>query len=98
MKEKKDPTILNAFFSLSLVLLFSSIVTHAFPWPIKGKAGHPIKGIAKHRNTLYQFELEPIEPRTDQNTQAHGREATELSAPIRSSHQRLGTCPSLDHL
>jgi len=44
MKEKKDPTILKAFGSLSLVLLFSSAVTHAFPWLIKGKAGRPIRG------------------------------------------------------
>ena len=45
MKEKKDPTILKVFDSLSLVLLFPSIVTRAFPWPIKGKVGHPMKGI-----------------------------------------------------
>ena len=43
MKDEKDPTILKDFFSL--VLLFSSTVTRAFPWPIKGKAGHPMKGI-----------------------------------------------------
>ena len=30
MKEKKDPVILKAFGSLSLVLLFPSTITHAF--------------------------------------------------------------------
>ena len=48
MKEKKDPVILEDFFSFSSSS-FPSTVTHAFPWPIKGKAGHPIKGIATHR-------------------------------------------------
>ena len=43
MKEKKDPTILEAFFSLSF-FYFSSAVTRAFPSPIKGEAGHPMKG------------------------------------------------------
>ena len=43
MKDEKDPAILKDFFSL--VLLFSSAVTRAFPWPIKGKAGRPMKGI-----------------------------------------------------
>jgi len=43
MKDKKDPAILKDF--LSLILLFSSTVTYAFPWPIKGKARHPMKGI-----------------------------------------------------
>ena len=44
MKEKKDPATLKVIFSLSF-FSFSSAVTHAFPWPIKGKAGHPMKGI-----------------------------------------------------
>ena len=43
MKEKKDPATLEAFFSLSF-FSFSSSVTHAFPSPIKGEAGHPMKG------------------------------------------------------
>ena len=42
MKEKKDPAILKDFFSL--ILLFSSAVTRAFSWPIKGKARRPMKG------------------------------------------------------
>ena len=40
MKEKKDPMILKAFFSLSF-FSFSSTVTRAFSSPIKGKAGRP---------------------------------------------------------
>ena len=40
--KKKDPAILEALFSLSF-FSFSSGVTHAFPSPIKGKAGHHMK-------------------------------------------------------
>jgi len=47
MKEK-DPVILEDFFSFSFSS-FHSIVTRAFPWPIKRKAGHPIRIIATHR-------------------------------------------------
>jgi hypothetical protein len=42
MKRKKDPAILEAFFSLWF-FSFSSVVTHALPWPIKWEAGNPIK-------------------------------------------------------
>ena len=42
-KKNKDPAILEAFFSLSF-FSFSFIVTRAFPSPIKGEAGHPMKG------------------------------------------------------
>ena len=42
MKEKKDPATLEAFFSLSF-FSFSSYVTCAFPLPIKGDAGRPMK-------------------------------------------------------
>ena len=62
MKEKKDPVILEAFFSLSF-FSFSSVVTRAFPWPIKGKAGRPLKGA--DRITLNRSEHEI-------NTQEHG--------------------------
>ena len=41
-------------FPLSLIFLFSTVVTHTFPWPIKGKAWHPIKG---HRTTSDQKPL-----------------------------------------
>ena len=44
MEDKKDLAILKAFFFLWF-FSFSSVVTHAFPWPIKGKAGGPMKGI-----------------------------------------------------
>ena len=43
MKRKKDPAILEAFFSLSF-FSFSFAVTRAFPSPIKGEAGRPMKG------------------------------------------------------
>jgi len=79
---------------LPLVFLFCPVVTRAFPWPIKEKAGRPIKG---HRFTTshitpHQVKITSIKPRT------HNRAATEPSVPICSSHQRLGTCPSLDCL
>ena len=41
-------------FPLPLILLFSPVVTCAFPWPIKGKAGRPIKG---HRTASDQRPL-----------------------------------------
>ena len=50
MKEKKDPVILEAFFSLSF-FSFSSSITLAFPWPIKEEAGHPMKGGSGHRTS-----------------------------------------------
>ena len=43
MKEKKDLATLEAIFSL-LFFYFSSAVTHAFPWSIKGEAGRLMKG------------------------------------------------------
>ena len=43
MKEKKDPVILEAFFSLSF-FSFSTAVTHTFPSPIKEETWHPMKG------------------------------------------------------
>ena len=41
--KRKDPVILEAFFSLSF-FSFSSTITCVFPSPIKGEAGHPMKG------------------------------------------------------
>ena len=96
MKEKKDPTILEDFFPFSFSS-FPSTVTYAFPWPIKGKAGHPLKG-NQTRTRSTHLTNEPIEPRTDQNTQAHSREVTELLASVHSFHQRLETYPPLDYL
>ena len=43
MKEKKDPTTLEAFFSLSF-FYFSFSITHAFPSSIKEEAGRPMEG------------------------------------------------------
>ena len=42
-KEKKELATLEAFFSL-LFFSISSSITHAFPLPIKGEAGRPMKG------------------------------------------------------
>ena len=47
MKEKKDLATLEAFFSISF-FSFSSSVTRFFPSPIKGEAGHPMKGGIKN--------------------------------------------------
>ena len=43
MKGKKDSATLEGFFSLSF-FSFSFAVTRAFPSPIKGEAGRPMKG------------------------------------------------------
>ena len=48
MKDKKDLATLEAFFSLSF-FFFSSAVTRAFPWTIKGKVGRPMKEIDPSR-------------------------------------------------
>ena len=61
MKEKKDLAILKAFDSLSHSS-FSSAVAHAFSWPIKGKAGRPIRGIATHRINSSQIRTNPSNP------------------------------------
>ena len=45
---------------LPLVLLFSPVVTRSFPWPIKGKAGRPIKRGASHENTSHCIKSEPL--------------------------------------
>ena len=55
--------ILEDFFSFSFSS-FPLTVTRAFPWPIKGKAGHPIKGtllkcIAAHH---IDSDLNPSDP------------------------------------
>ena len=68
MKEKKDPVILKAFGSLSLSFLFFLYCNHAFPWPIKGKAGRPIRGIATHRIDLDWNPSNPELIRTHKHT------------------------------
>ena len=75
MKKKNDPTILEAFFSLSF-FSFSSVVTRALPSSIKGEAGHPMKG-------------DPDRHKIEQRDKS-ARAVIELSAPIHSFHQRLG--------
>ena len=82
MKEKKDPATLEAIFSLSF-FSFSSVITRAFPSPIKGEAGHPMKG---------DLDLHETEPRNKST-----RAVNEISVPIHSFHQRLGIL-SLSHL
>ena len=67
MKEKKDSAILADFFSFSFSS-FPSTVTRAFPWPIKGKAGHPIRGIATHRIDLDWNLSNPKPIRTHKHT------------------------------
>ena len=60
--DEKDLAILKDFFSL--ILLFSSAVTRAFPWSIKGKVGRPMEGDL-NRIDLGQTRSnhhEPIEP------------------------------------
>ena len=49
MKDKKDPATLEAFFSFSF-FSFSSSVTYAFPSPIKGEEGRPMKGGSGHKS------------------------------------------------
>ena len=46
-----------------LCLSFSSFlpsVTHALPWPIKGKAGHPLMGIDSWHRTSHRITAEPL--------------------------------------
>ena len=54
MKEKKDPTTLEAFFSISF-FSFSSSVTYAFPLPIKGEVGRPMKERSEHKSTTRAY-------------------------------------------
>ena len=88
MKDE-DPTILKDFFSL--VLLFSSAITHAFPWPIKGKAGRPMKG------------ADPIKTNQSRSTQEarHEHSAEQQSSsqhPFTPFTRDLGSFPSLARL
>jgi len=81
MKERKDPVILEAFFSLWF-FSFSSVVTRAFPWPIKGKVEHPMVD----RSIENQSDPDPHKS----TTRAHGLVVLELLAPVHFFHQRLG--------
>ena len=80
MKEKKDSVILKAFLPLWF-FSFSSAITRAFPWPIKGKAGRPMKGIPEL--------IDPSRSDTDPHkstARTYSRAAIELSAPTHSFH------------
>ena len=70
---EKDPAILEDFFSFSFSS-FPSTVTHAFPWPIKGKAGRPMKGTQNPSN------LEPI--RTHKHIARKQSSSRYLFAPL----------------
>ena len=85
MKEKKDPTTLEAIFPLSLSFFSSSsVVTRAFPSPIKGEAGRPMKGGSGQG---------------DLDTRARHEHAAEWQAssqhPFTPSTRDLGSSPSL---
>ena len=82
-EEEEGPSNPGSLLLFLLFFYFSSIVTPAFPSPIKGEVGHPMKGDPDPHET---------EPR-DKSTRA----AIELSAPIHSFRQRLGIL-SLSHL
>ena len=81
MKEKKDPAILKAFGSLSRSS-FSSTVTHAFSWPIKGKVGHPIRGIATHHINLDSNSSNPEPIRTRKHTARNRLSSWHPFAPL----------------
>ena len=57
MKEKKDPTTLEAFFSLSF-FYFSFSVTRAFSLSIKGEAGHHKEGGDLNARTRHEHTAE----------------------------------------
>jgi len=84
MKEKKDLAILKAFVSLSLSFFFFLHCNPCFPLAYKreSKASHERDSTRINRIAR----------------QTHSQEETEPSAPVHFSHQRLGTCPSLDRL
>ena len=78
IKEKKDPATLEAFFSLSF--FFFSFVTHAFPSPIKGEAGRPMKEGIRNTRAWHEHTAE--------------RQASSQH-PFTSSTRDLGFSPSL---
>ena len=97
MKEKKDPVILEAFFSLSF-FSFSSVVTRAFPWPIKGKARRPMEVIdpsSTDRITLNRSEHKINTQEHDTNT---AEQRSSSQHPFTLSTKDLGSFPSLARL
>ena len=88
MKEKKDPATLEAFFSLSF-FFFSSAVTCAFPLPIKGEVGCPMKGDPEGHGPDNEIK----------NTRARHEHTAKRQAssqhPFTPSTRDLGSSPSL---
>ena len=56
---KEGPATLKDFLCLSFSFFLPS-VTRALPWPIKGKAGHPSKGISSRHRTSHHITAEPL--------------------------------------
>ena len=81
MKEKKDLAIVEDFFSFSF-FSFPSTVTRAFPWPIKGKAGRPIRGIVTHRIDSDWNPSNPEPIRTHKHTARKQTSSHHLFAPL----------------
>ena len=72
---------------LLLILFFSVNCNPCFPLAYKRESMASHEGDS-NRNTLHRFRLKPIEPLTDQNTQAHNKEAIELSQYLFTSFTR----------
>ena len=81
---KRKTRHLRRTFSTFCFFLFLPSVIPAPPWSIKGRAGHPTKGMDRFSYTTHHT--------------THSQAATKLLASFRPFHQRLGTCPSLDRL
>ena len=93
MKDKKDPAVLKAGLSLSF-LLFSSVVTHAFPWFIKGKAGRPRMGIGSIQASPDRIITNPsnLEPTRTQHKHTAERQPSSRH-PFTLSTRDLGPIP-----
>ena len=58
-EEKEDPASLQDFLCLWFSSFLPSIIP-ALPWPIKGKAGHPTKGIDSPQHISHYIMTEPL--------------------------------------
>ena len=58
-EEKEEPVSLKDFLCLSFSYFLPSVI-HALPWPIKGKVGHPTKGIDSPHRTSHHIIAEPL--------------------------------------
>ena len=88
MKEK-DSAILEAFFSLSF-FSFSSTVIHAFSWPVKGKAGRPMKGMGPDPH-----EAEPRDKNTRARHEHMAEQQSSFQHPFTPFTRDLGSFLSL---